>query len=68
MILFSEKILNIGWLMKIGWMNVACVYTFQLGCIGTYHFSYSEKYCGRRENVMEEMEITAAGLQTVRNL
>ena len=25
----------------------------------------SEKYCGLRENVMEEMEITAAGLQQV---
>ena len=38
------------WLIDENWMDECCV----------------EKYCGLRENVMEEMEITAAGLQTVR--
>ena len=37
------------WLIDENWMDECCV----------------EKYCGLRENVMEEMEITAAGLQTV---
>ena len=37
------------WMIDENWMDECC----------------SEKYCGLRENVMEEMEITAAGLQQV---
>ena len=37
------------WMIDENWMDECC----------------SEKYCGLRENVMEEMEISAAGLQQV---
>ena len=38
MITFPEKILSIGWLMKIGWMNVACEHILHLRCFYMYFY------------------------------
>ena len=51
--------------MRTGWTNAAC----NLGNVlknANLVVHFSEKYVGKREGVMEEMEIVAAGLQTVR--
>ena len=52
--------------MKTGWTNVVCKLDQHLEHLK--HVDHSrEKYETLREGVMEEMEITSAGLVTVRS-